>query len=152
MSASCSGTGQVERILPDGRAAVRVNRAEACMACESHGACRSLGGQVKDHLLVIRNPLQAQPGQWVSLHLPESSVMGASAVLYLVPAVTLITGAAAGNAAQGLLGIAADPSTALGAGLGLLLGLGLVFLLNRRLGGLQAYQPRMVAILSSAVE
>ncbi len=147
MSASCSGTGVVDRILPDGRAAVRVSRAEACSGCASSGACNALGGQAKDHILVLPNPLRAQPGQWVTLHLPESSVLGASAILYGLPAVTLMGGAVAGRSSAVLLGIGADPATALGAGLGLLLGLGFIFVLNRRLGGTDRYKPRMVGFL-----
>ena len=152
MSGTCSGTGVIERVLPDGRVAVRVSRAEACMACESHGACTALGGQVKDHLLVIPNPLGAEPGQWVSLNMPESGVMGASAVLYGIPALTIIAGAALGNSQAGSLGLQPDPATAIGAGLGLLSGLGLVFLLNRTLGGRQSFRPRMVHILETASE
>jgi sigma-E factor negative regulatory protein RseC len=147
MSASCSGTGQVERILPDGRAAVRVSRAEACMACESRGACTALGGQVKDHLLVIDNPIGAEPGQWVTLHLAESSVLGASAILYGLPALSLLLGAAGGVAMAGSLGLGRDAATAIGAGLGMLLGIGLIFVLNRRVGAGDAYKPRMVGLL-----
>jgi positive regulator of sigma E activity len=151
-SRSCSGTGVVERILPDGRAAVRVSRAEACMACESKGACTALGGQVKDHILVIPNPLEARPGQWVTLHLPESSVLGASVILYGIPALTLILGAAGGRACAGFLGLGADPATAIGAALGMALGLLGAFLFDRRLGGTQRFQPRMVSVLGADLD
>jgi sigma-E factor negative regulatory protein RseC len=149
---SCSGTGVVERILPDGRAAVRVSRAEACMSCESKGACTALGGQVKDHILVIPNAMEAQPGQWVTLNLPESSVLGASAILYGLPAVTLIGGAALGRAAADALGLGVDPATALGAGLGMVLGLVGIYVFNRKLGGTARYQPRMVGVLGPAAD
>ena len=117
------------------------------MACESRGACTALGGQVKDHILVIANPLGAEPGQSVRLHLPESSVVNAAFVLYGLPALALIAGAGTGNALAGSLGLGSDPATALGAGLGLVLGLVLVWLLNRKLGDAERYRPHMVDIL-----
>ena len=122
------------------------------MACESKGACTALGGQVKDHILVIPNPLAAEPGQWVSLHMPESSVLRASAVLYGLPALTLILGAAAGNSMAAGLCIGDDPGTALGAGAGMVVGLGIMWLLNRRLGGRAHYKPHMVSILGPGMD
>jgi sigma-E factor negative regulatory protein RseC len=117
------------------------------MACESRGACTALGGQVKDHLLVIPNDANARPGQWVKLDLPESSVLGASAILYGLPALTLVLGAAAGKALAPSVGLTGDPATALGALAGLLAGLGGAYLFNRRLGGTRRYQPRMVSVI-----
>ncbi len=147
MSISCSGSGFVERVLPDGRVAVRVSRAEACMACESKGACQALGGQTKDHLLVLENTVGAEPGQAVQLHLPESSVLKASAVLYMLPALTLMGGAVVGFVLAPSLGWGVDPAAALGAGVGLALGLVGVFALNKRLGGKSDYIPRIVSVL-----
>lgn len=117
------------------------------MSCESKGACTALGGQVKDHILVIPNAMEAKPGQWVTLNMPGSSVLGASAILYGLPAVTLVGGAALGRAASASLGIGVDPGTALGACLGMVVGLGGIFVLNRMLGGTDRYQPRMVGVL-----
>ncbi len=147
MSGSCSGSGVIERILPDGRAAVRVSRAEACMSCESKGACTALGGQVKDHILVLANPIDAKPGQWVGLHMPESSVLRASAIIYGLPALTLLGGAGAGVAMAETVGLGRDPATAIGAGLGMVVGLLGVYLFNRVLGGRDHYKPQIVSVL-----
>lgn len=146
MSATCSSAGVVERTLPDGRVAVRVSRVEACSTCASQGACNAMGGQVKDHILVLDNPIGAQPGQWVRLHMPESSVMSASAVLYGIPAVALIAGAGAGVTAAAPLSVSADLGTALGAVVGLLVGLVVIYGLNRRLGARAAFRPRITGL------
>ncbi len=147
MSTSCSGTGIVERILPDGRASVRVSRAEACSSCESVGACQALGGQTKDHLLVLANPHGARPGQTVTLRLPESSVLKASAMLYGLPALTLVGFAGAGYALAPSLGWGVDPTAALGAGLGLTVGILGVWILNKALGGRDTYLPTIGGIV-----
>ncbi|MFH1468269.1 MAG: SoxR reducing system RseC family protein [Pseudomonadota bacterium] len=141
---SCSGTGVVDRVLPDGRAVVRVSRNEACMACESKAACQSFGGQIKEQVVVIKDPPLVQPGQVVRLQLPETSLLTSTALLYSVPALLLLGGAILGAWLGPMAGLARDPGSALGAGAGLLLGLLAAGVMGRRLGRNPAYQPRIV--------
>jgi len=138
----------VERLLPDGRAAVRVSRVEACQACESRSACVTLGGQVSDQILVLDNRVRASVGDRVRLHLSESSVITASMILYLLPAGTLLAGAAAGQLLAPTLGWSGDPAAVLGSVLGLALGLLVLRILNQKLGSRSRFVPRIVAIVA----
>ncbi len=127
-------------------AVVKIRRAEACHACAAKGACQSLGGKTEDVSLVVENTLDAKPGDMVVLTLPESSVIKASAVLYLLPASGLITGAIVGWLLGPELGVSTDPASIAGCLAGLLAGLGLAHLVGKRMGRDKRYIPRLTAI------
>ena len=147
MSVSCRETGLVDRLLPDGRAVVGIRRAEACHSCQSKNACQVLGGQMQDFFLTVPNPIGAKPGDEVRLALDSTSVLTASAGLYLVPAGSRLCGAVIGNALAPGLDWDANAAGLLGSAFGLLAGLALTSGLNRRLGKRRAYAPRLVAVM-----
>jgi len=142
----------VRRIEADGRARVVVTRAEACHACAAKGACQVLGGQTQDVELVVTNPVGARAGDLVRLVLPETSIVKASTVLYLVPALGLMGGAVIGHVLARRLAWSGDPAALAGALVGLLSGLGMAWFLGRRLAANPAYTPRLDAVLRRAAE
>ena len=152
MSATCSEYGLVKSLAPGGRALVSIHRAEACHSCSSKAACMALGGQSKEHLLVMDNRIGAEPGDRVAISMPENRVIQASAVIYLFPAGFLLGGALLGSHLASTWGT--DPNlTSLGASVvGLLLGLGAVRVVGTRLWARESYQPRLERVVSRAGE
>ena len=150
MGQSCQEIATVLETIPPGRALVRIRRAEACHSCAARGACQTLGGQTQDIELTVDNSLGAVPGDQVVLSLDESAVIKASAVLYLVPATTLILGALVGAAAGPRLGFAQDPGSIWGALGGLCLGLVLVKLIGKAMSRESQYIPRLTAVKDRA--
>ena len=148
MSQSCQETAIVTGISQDGRAVVKVRRAEACQACSAKSACTALGGKTQDMVLVVDNTLGAKPGDSVVLTLSEANFIKASAVLYLVPALGLIGGALGGSSYAADLGLASDPASILGSLAGLVLGLVVTKLLSGRMSKNPKYIPRLTSIIS----
>jgi sigma-E factor negative regulatory protein RseC len=147
MSYSCQETAFVTGLSPDGRAVVKVRRAEACQACSAKGACTALGGKTQDMVLVVDNTIGAKPGDSVILTLSEANFIKASAVLYLVPALGLVGGALAGSSFSTELGLKSDPASILGSLAGLVLGLLLTKLLSGKMSNNPKYIPRLTSIV-----
>ncbi len=148
MSHACQEIATVIGLESSGRAVVKIRRAEACHSCAAKGACHTLGGKTQDISLVVENTLEAKPGDEVVLSLDESAVIKASAVLYLVPAAGLVVGAMSGWALGHQWGYGTDPSSIVGAIVGLALGLGLTRLAGARMSKETKYLPRLTAISS----
>lgn len=148
MSQSCQETAIVTGISQDGRAVVKVRRAEACQACSAKSACTALGGKTQDMVLVVDNTLGAKPGDSVVLTLSEANFIKASAVLYLVPALGLIGGALAGSSYAEEFGLASDPASILGSLAGLVLGLVITKLVSGKMSKNPKYIPRLSSIIS----
>jgi sigma-E factor negative regulatory protein RseC len=98
-----------------GRAQVRLERASGCGACSSRGSCAS-GGAMSQ---VIDMPLSpdARVGDQITVSIPTDSLTLAALFGYLLPPVSLLLGAIAGNLVFG-----SDLAAVLGAGLGLVVG------------------------------
>ena len=146
MSTLCREVGTVRNLTEQGEAVVQIKRAEACQACAARGACQTLGGTVRDFDVVVENRLGAAPGDRVVLSLSESSVMAASAVLYLLPAFLLVLGALGGSVFGPALGFKTDPSSIAGSALGLAIGLGIAKLVGNRIGNNKRYLPELTSI------
>ena len=150
MSVSCQEIAFVDKLGHDGRAIVTVRRAEACHSCAAQGACNALGGKTQDMTLAVDNDIGARPGDQVVLSLSEASVIKASAVLYLVPAICVIGGAIAGSIHATDLGLDSDLAAIIGSGIGLAAGLGLTAILGARMSKDKQYLPKLVSIKSRA--
>ena len=149
MSSVCQEVGTVVDVGDDGYASVRIHRVDACHTCEAKGACHALGGAHKEITLNVENTQGARPGDRVVLSLPEVSVITASATVYLVPAAGLVVGAVLGPQAGPAIGAGGDDAALIGAGIGLLLGLGLTRIVSGRIAGNPRYVPTMVSIESA---
>ena len=145
MSVSCQETAAVTGIHPDGRAIVVIQRAEACHSCSAKGACQTLGGKTQDMTLVLENTLDVKPGDQVILSMAEASVIKASAVLYLIPAIGLVGGALLGWSQSTALGMGSDPASILGAAVGLVVG----FVATKLVAGSMSKKPHYTPHLKS---
>lgn len=152
MGTQCREIGTVLRPTSKGEVVVQIKRAEACHACAAKGACQSLGGSVQDFDIVVENRLGARTGDRVVLSLAETSVLTASAVLYLIPAFLLVVGALFGWVAAPLLEMQSDPSTIVGSLIGLATGLAVAKLVGMRLEQDRRFLPELTAIESRADE
>ena len=148
MSHTCHETGRVIGLKGAGVAIVRIHRAEACHSCDAKGVCQAFGGKTEDVTLAIPNTLNAGAGDEVVLSLPESSIIKASAALYLLPTVGIVIGAL-----TGAWGIAPSPSdadtmTLIGALVGLLIGGVGARLLGKKMAQSPRYQPTLIKVVS----
>jgi sigma-E factor negative regulatory protein RseC len=77
-----------------GQAKVAVVRSEACGRCPAKSMCSTASGNI--NVLEVMNPVEAKPGQKVVVELQPEALVKATAMLYLLPAVAIVTGATAG--------------------------------------------------------
>ena len=122
MSNECHEIALVTKITSERKVQVVIKRSEACGACAAKGACQALGGRTKDFFLELDNPIGAQVGDTVRITVSEAAVVRASAILYLLPAVSLILFALLGNALATRFGVSSDVASVSGAALGLGIG------------------------------
>jgi len=86
-----------------GSALVRVGKV-SCAGCEIAGAClASMDGGVDD--VTARDPLGVSPGDRVEIGIAPASEVIIACTLYLVPAICLIMGVAAGGWGAAWLGL-----------------------------------------------
>lgn len=90
--------------LSNGNAIVGLKRGSACSSC---GACE-LGSNHSQMEITLANTVDAKPGDTVEIQLPTSQFLKASAILYLIPLMTLILGIVLGHNIGKLLGMNAD--------------------------------------------
>ncbi|MCU0660927.1 MAG: SoxR reducing system RseC family protein [Myxococcota bacterium] len=148
MSENCQETGIVTAHGKPGYVRVKIERAEACHSCAARGACGALGGQKADLLLEVQNTVQAQIGDSVRISLAESSVVTAAAVLYVLPVLGLVAFAFAARSQAAAFGLTSDATTALGAGIGLAVGLLSTWLVSGKLSRSPRFIPKLVEVVS----
>lgn len=76
------------------RAKVAIVRSEACGSCPAKTMCSAASGNI--NVLEVRNPVKARPGARVVIELRPGALVKASALLYLVPAFSMVLGATLG--------------------------------------------------------
>ena len=81
---------KVRRLLPDGMAEVIRIRESACSG-DCH-KCAGCGASSQTMLFSAHNPIQAQPGDWVTVESDSATVLGGAVVLYVLPLITFLTG------------------------------------------------------------
>jgi sigma-E factor negative regulatory protein RseC len=151
MTGDCLENGHVQTVSGN-QAVVVVTRTEACGACAARGACHALGGQKEDLAFTLDNEIGAQEGDTVAIRMPSDAIVRISAILYLVPALALLAGAAGGFMLASSAGWEGDAGTIVGAVAGLLSGFGLSRLLGTRLRRRGEGIPRMTAIVNRREE
>jgi sigma-E factor negative regulatory protein RseC len=77
-----------------GQAKVAIVRSEACGNCPAKSMCSTASGNI--NVLEVSNPVKAKPGEKVVIELQPEALVKATAMLYLFPAVAIVTGATAG--------------------------------------------------------
>jgi sigma-E factor negative regulatory protein RseC len=138
--------GVVEKLLQQ-KARIRIRRRSSCANCESRGLCHTLND--REATLEVDNHLRAQVGDRVEISIPAQSLLKVSLLVYILPIVTLIFGAYAGQVwAQARQMAPTIPSIVAGG-----VALGLTFWVLKRLERTaqekNRYQPRMTRILLS---
>lgn len=120
---------RVVRLLDGGRAEVTVTRQTACGhdCSKCGGGCSELTAR-EDVTVTAVNPIHAAPGDLVTVETATSGVLGAAALVYLVPFALFFLGY---FLAGGLLHTGEGASIAVG-GAGFALGILLAVLLDRR--------------------
>ena len=86
--------GVVEKLLQQ-KARIRIKRSSSCASCESRGLCLTLND--RESTLEVDNHLRAQVGDRVEISIPAQSLLKVSLLVYILPIVTLIFGAYAGQ-------------------------------------------------------
>ncbi len=134
--------------LIGGLAKIETTQTEACHHCGMKGACSTMGG-MKKREIVVKNPLQAKEGDLVMIAVPRKGVMGAGFLVYLVPIITLLLGAALGSKLGPKIGLnAQDGSVILGL-LGLVIPWGILFFISKEIGRKKSLEVSIVKILES---
>ena len=116
-------TGVIREICGDGYARVEIAMRTACgHSCEDCGGC--VPGS-RELLVLARNPLDAGPGEAVAVASGTGKVLGAAALIYVLPlvlmlAAALVCGAVGGS--QTLCAVCALGALVLGAAAAVLLG------------------------------
>ena len=106
-------------------AKVALIRSEACGNCSAKHICHPTSEKMME--MDVLNTAGAHPGDRVIISLPAADLLKASATAYLMPAVTAVAGGAIGWKRTGT-----DIGAIVGCAAGLVLGLVLLFLIDKR--------------------
>lgn len=130
-----------------GRATVLIRRSSACAHCDSKGACEV--ADEKNMHVVLTNELHGSVGDRVLISLPANSLLKLSLVVYFLPVVALVAGAALGNAWGPFFGFKSTTGSMVGGVIGLF---GTYFLMkwvNRLASSRMEYRPRMTQVIGT---
>ncbi len=136
----------------DGFANIKTNRSGACGGCDSSsGHCHSClaNSQIISR---VANPINAKPGETVRVELDSKEVFKGAAVLYLLPVLTLMSGAFAGPGIGSYIGLSDAAGSVIFSLVGLLFGLFLVKLFDRSNWARRKLSPTITSVISSAVK
>ena len=121
----------------------------ACGGCESHpSACAGcLPGAQKIESRAA-NPIGAQAGDLVKVHIASANIFTGAVILYLAPILGLLVGAFTGAWAAQVFGWSAVSGGLIGTLMGLAAGFGLVSAIDRSAGIRQKMTPTITAVIS----
>jgi positive regulator of sigma E activity len=129
----------------DGKALVCPMDSGECDSCEARHACLTLsGGKSRDGISFwTENEAEASAGDIVSLELKPAASLTIITVTFLVPVLLLFTGYL-------FMSGGTDAQRAAGATAGLILGIVVAIVVNRRMGTHKNFNMRIVRILEKA--
>ena len=131
-------TGEVKKVTKSGWCTVRFPRKTACENC-------NMCLKPKNEMFVelkLKNSLGAKEGDIVTVEIGDRAVVAASFIVYIIPLVLI---AVALGATSWLNNLAISLGTAGGA---LILGFGIVAIIDRKLKAKKGFAPQMAAILT----
>jgi len=131
----------------DKKALVITDRQTMCGQCGARGYCQMLGGG-KEMLSEALNPVGAKIGDMVKIGIPEGTVTKASLVVYMIPTIGIVGGAALGYYIGKLYSLNLDLSTLIGSLVGIGLSMIFVRLLSNTLSKRPFYQPEIIKIIN----
>ena len=116
-------TGVIREVCGDGYARVEIAMRTACgHSCEDCGGCAPGSREL---IIRARNPLEAGPGDAVAVSAGTGKVLGAAALVYVLPLAMMLAAAlvsAAAGGSQTLCAVCALGALCLGAAAAVLLG------------------------------
>jgi sigma-E factor negative regulatory protein RseC len=128
---------------------VTTTRSGACASCSARGSCATLGGGKEMEVAAI-NAAGARVGDRVVLSFETASLLKASFLLYIVPILFLILGAAVGQQAGPGLGLDASLGSILLGFAAFGIGFLIVRSLCNRMARKDKYQAKIIRILPPA--
>ena len=130
-------------------ARVSASRRGVCEGCGDRSACsfETSLGQEKPEIVVVQNPIAAQPGQTVEFDLLGHAELQVSLLVWVVPLIGLIAGAALGAGVSEQLSLSQDLATLLGAAVGLAVAFVPVKLFDRMAAGKNRYVPTILKVV-----
>lgn len=131
----------------DKKALVLTDRKAQCGHCTARGFCEMLGGG-KEMLSEALNPVGAKAEDVVKIGIPAGTVTKASMVVYMIPAIGLVGGAALGYSIGKLFSLHSDMSTLIGSLAGLGISMIFVRLLSNVLSKRPSYQLEIIKIIN----
>jgi sigma-E factor negative regulatory protein RseC len=137
------------RELNGNYAIISTSRRGICEGCSDKSSCsfdNALGKSVPEVIMAV-NPVQAKPGDQVEFDLTGHTELKTSLIVWIVPLIGLILGAAAGSYFHGLFGLTVDSGTLIGLGLGLLAGFSLVVVYERFIVVKESTLPVLLKIM-----
>lgn len=129
------------------KAVVVTDRQSMCGQCMAKGYCHMLGGG-KEMVAEALNPIGAKPGDTVKIGIPAGTVVKASFVVYMIPAIGLVGGAALGYVTGTSSGVDYNLATLVGCCAGLGISLIVVRLLSNTLSERPSYRPEIITIIN----
>ena len=132
--------------LDEGSALVRATKTGACESCSARSSCHVLGGGTEMEINAV-NVVGAQVDDRVVLSFDTTSLLKASFLLYIVPIIALMFGAAVGHMVS--IPLQLDPSTGSCVVSFLFFGLSVVFIKSKgnAMGKKIQYQPQIIRVL-----
>ncbi len=126
---------------------VKTTRSSACEGCTARGSCQTMGGGQEMEVKAL-NPAGARVGDRIVLSFETSSLLKATFLIYVLPIIFLIAGAAFGQMLAALIGFRTPALSVL---LGFTFFFTALFIIKARANKMakkNAYQPKITKILT----
>jgi sigma-E factor negative regulatory protein RseC len=130
-------------------ARVSAPRRGVCEGCSDRSSCsfENALGQDEPEIVVVHNPISARAGQTVEFDLLGHTELKVSLLVWIVPLIGLIAGAAAGASLHEWFSLSQDPATLLGAVIGCVAAFLPVMLFDRMAAGKTKYVPSILKVI-----
>jgi sigma-E factor negative regulatory protein RseC len=138
-------TGTVIELVGN-EARVVMNGSNACRSCAARQACSTLGGNSKT--LMIKNILNALPGDRIEFTIEEKGVIISSFIVYLLPLLFLILGMVIGSSFHAQFARDQDVTAMLGGLAGLCFSFILIKTFNHLFRKKTLFMPKMLRIIN----
>ena len=143
--------GIVIKTEPGNYAQVVADRKGACGGCQSiPGGCRSCLASAKIESRVA-NPVNAEAGDLVKIHLSSTNLLTGAAIIYLLPIIGMLIGAFAGVLVSTAFGLTQIIGSIGGAITGLIVGYAAVITLDRSPSIRRRMMPTITRIVAHNV-
>lgn len=143
--------GIVIRLKKDGMADVLTERGDACGNCSSSHCCTAIGSGSNKMVTRALNRVGARAGDEVTLSLRSGIVVKGAAIVYVLPIMGFIAGAAVGASVYQGVGIGKTPGAILFGLAGLAVGFLITVLLSRWMGEKGILTPEIAKVIKHGV-